>query len=342
MDGLVKFKCDDSDFSRMVKEFGAVALMGIGDAFREQSMLLADELVKRTPPFSGKSLKRMLEARMQNKALANANGAMGPFSAPAVFSDPDIESMSALAVGKRRVEKDIRRVIYGVRGATMPARSNPIQIHAQTNPNAAYGGKYMDWGVAQKCQNKGAVRIYATKDGEVYGVDFERFKADATVGDMKKTHNEHRGARGRVTTAGERDLIVGRWRWLNVLVTKEALVKEFVKLNQKMVGQGRGGWAVSFVKLGGKLSPSGWVGKHAFGKGVAVAGTCDASFKSGDVRIKMVNQSQWARGGDPDRIIEAAMAGRAKAIAGDIRRRLEKAWGNKARRRAEAAAKQAA
>jgi hypothetical protein len=334
-EGLVTFKVDDSGFGKLIQDYASAALINIRQAFTEQGMLLANELVQRTPPFAGRKLKRMMELKDQKEQLAAAGGVMGPFVPKAQFKDPDIENMTALKIGKRRVEKDIRRVIYGLRGAKMPAKNPKTvqQINAQTYPGGAYYGKFVDWGVMQKCQNKQAVRVYATKEGKVYGVDYERYKPHATIAEMRKTHQEHRISRGHVTTAGQRDLIVGRWRWLNVLVTQEKHVKEFIRYKQNFVGQAKGGWAVSFIALGGSLSPKGWVGKHAYGSGVPKVGECKANMEGENMYIRMVNSSAWASGGDSDRIREGAVAGRARALAANIKRKLEALWGNRARRK---------
>ena len=101
--GMVQFKVDESGFTRAIKDFAAVSLVSFEDAFRTQGRLLAAELMKRTPPFSGKTITKMLAAR----------------GAQLGFRDAEIEDMTAFAVGKRRVEKDIRKVIYGVKGAAI-------------------------------------------------------------------------------------------------------------------------------------------------------------------------------------------------------------------------------
>jgi hypothetical protein len=59
--------------------------------------------------------------------------------------------------------------------------------------------------------------------------------------DLQKVHSAHRGKRGRVTTAGSKDVVIGRWRWLNIAVASEKIVEEFIELAKKNVGQARGG-----------------------------------------------------------------------------------------------------
>jgi hypothetical protein len=307
MSSLVKFTADEPGFSAWVREFAKNAWMSEEDAFVEQSRLLAAELMQNTPPHSKNTLMKM--------AWNNPNISLAGFKSIATLEDS-----TAKAIGERRVEKDIRKVIYGVRGASP---SQPAQVYKGQDSHKVYNESAVsDWGVFQKCEGKPAVRIFATKSGTVYGVDLERFKANATNAELMATHAEHRGKRGRVTTAGSRDRVVGRWRWLNVLTTLESTVKGFIKLKQRMVGQAKGGWAAAFIKLGGRMSKSGWVGRHA-----EKAGRCEVRIKPGDIHIEMINQSAWASGGDDERIIEKSIAGREKAIQGRIARELDKHWG---------------
>lgn len=294
------FTVEEWKFSQGLSRFEGRTGKAFHEEFKDEGRLLAAELVKRTPPFSGKALRRMLGK--QGKTL----------------NDPDMEDMSAYAIGKNRVEKDIRKVIYGVKGATMPAPKT-AQVHKSQNIAAV-----MDFGVLQKCQGKEAIRIFANRSGGVFGIDRERFKPSAGMADLEATHKEHRTKRGRVTTAGSKDRVVGRWKWLNILVTKEAIVKKFEKLKQKMVGQAKGGWAASFVALGGRMSLNGWVGRHIG------AGSCNVVLNKDESRITMINKSAWASGGDPERVRAKSLEGRARAMKARLSHMLKQEWGRKA------------
>jgi len=296
--GIVQFQLVSSEWIKHVKDVAAVSRHFFRREFETQARLLGAELMKRTPPFSGRTIKRMLET--QGKQIG--------------WRDAEIENMSAFRVGCRRVEKDIRRVIYGVRGAAMPKKTAQVYKGQNRNP-------VMDWGVLQRCENKPAVRIYATKKGEIYGVDLERFQPHASDSVLKATHEEHRTKRGRVTTAGTRDRVIGRWRWLNVLVTSENIVRAFIEKRKKMVGQGKGGWASLFTQCGGKMSQNGWVGRHE-----KTAGTCIAKFDGDTADILATNRSAWASSGDDDRIVEQSMQGRGRAMEANIKGQIEKRW----------------
>ena len=299
-----QFTADAPGFSDMINRRAIVFGMGREEAFKLESKLLALELIKRTPPFSGKSIVKMLAA--QGKSLT--------------WRNVEVEELSARKVGERRVEKDIRKMILGVRGARMPDE-RPNVIVGQTNPRYAHHSNQLEFGILQRCQGRNAVRVYADKSGRVYGMDTEKFIPNASHGDISKWHNAARTKRGRVTTAGSGDLVTGRWRWLNKLATKEATVKSYVKKKLKAVGQAKGGWAAAFMRFGGKMSMNGWIGKHA-----SRFGRVRSNFTSDQIAIEMINSSKWATGGDPDRIIEKSIAGRTESLKAAIRRQMNDAW----------------
>jgi hypothetical protein len=288
---MITVKDNFAKWGTLMKEKAAAAGMEIGDVAKQQWRLFHGELIKRTPPFSGKSLVRMLRA--QGKVL----------------KDVDVENLSDRRVGMRRVEKDIKRVAYGMDGSSPPV----AQVYKGQDRNRVYNtGAITDWGVHQKCQGKPAIRIFATKGGQVYGVDEARFMPNATLDDIKGVHNAARLRSGRVSLAGTEDQVIGRWRWLNVIITKASTIKAYIKKKQGNVGQGKGGWAAGYMMAGGKMSPRGWVGKHSsFGR-------AKATFEPYNCHAETVNHSGWATSGDPDRIISKAAAGREIALAKDI------------------------
>ena len=308
----VKFDCENADsFIRQLENFAATTKKDLADAFKIQARLLAKELMDRTPPFSGKTVQKMLLARGSSLSHRNADIAE--------------EDMTAKQVGERRVEKDIRRVIYGVRNVS-PNRVKEraqVVIGQATDRNTGYDPNGVEFGVRQKCEGRDAVRIFATKGGEVYGVDLQTFKPSATMEEMKATHEEHRIKRGRVTMAGSKDRIVGRWRWLNVLVTKENLVARFIKEKKKAVGQGKGGWAKSFHDLGGRISSGGWIGRHMR------AGSSSIKTDGSDIEITLINSSRWASGGDDMRIIEKSLERRSENMKLYCEGVIEKKWRDK-------------
>lgn len=329
MAGLVKFTTNEPNFSDFVKRYAHAANLTFKAAFEVQGRELCARLIALTPPLSGKAIKRSLWSRnidsMANyKELLiaqNEGDIKKAFEKFFPWKKDDLEPLSARQIGERRVEKDIKRVIKGIKGAAMPAAENPTVIVSQTNPRAANHDVQIDWGVRQKCQGRDAIRIYADRKGNVYGVDTSKFMPNPSSEMLARVHEAHRGKRGRVTTAGSKDIVTGRWRWLNIAVAPLANVTAYIKKKKAMVGQGKGGWAAGFLKLGGKMSTRGWVGRHAR------SGTCKASFEGNSVNIQITNNSAWALDGDPDRIIDNALAGRQRDMEKLIAVIMTKRWG---------------
>lgn len=332
MGDLIEFKTNFSEFNKFIEKYAAAALLTFDAAFEAQGRELCNRLMQFTPPLSGHSIKRGLWNRdiqhlADYKAILiadNKNDLKAAFEAFSPFRDPSIEDLSAKKIGERRVEKDIRRVIKGVRGAMMPQhQDNPTVIVSQTNPRAANHDIAVDWGVRQKCQGRDAIRIYADRSGNVYGVDTEKFMPNPSNQMLNEVHEQHRGHRGRVTTAGSADLVTGRWRWLNIVVAPEKNLEEYIKRKQWMVGQAKGGWAAGFKAFGGNISAKGWVGRHID------AGTVRGwpNTEPGVINVTITNHSAWAGNGDPDRVIQNAVTSRERDMEQLIVRILEKRWG---------------
>ena len=301
---IITFTVDPKGIE-LLKDYAAVAGLSMRDAWIVQGRLLGAELISRTPPFGGKALQRMLTARSPGSQL----------------KDEEIASMSALSIGKRRVEKDIRRVIYGVEQnpetlqLSLSARHKNVTKGA--NPNET------DWGKLQRCEGKQAVRVFATKTGEVYGADLTHWMPNASKSQILDHHNANRGKRGRVTMAGQKTRNVGRWRWLDVMVVKEEVLKAYIAWKQSFVGQGKGGWASGVIRCGGKVAK--WVAPHV-SAGDVKDNLDTPEAHQGTVSITFINHSRWASNGDPDRVIASSLEGRAKAVEADIKHRLESIW----------------
>lgn len=299
------FQADASGFRDMINRRAIVFGISRKEAFKTESRLLALELMDRTPPFSSKSIQRML-------------GAQGKSVSTKVWDE--IGGMTARKVGENAVEKDIRRVIHGVRGAKWPEET-PTVIVSQTNPRQARHSNKLEFGILQKVKGKSAVRVYADKKGNVYGVDTELFQPKASLADLEKMHRMARTKRGTVSRAGKSDLITGRWKWINKLVTKTATLNKYIRKKKANVGRAKGGWAASFMRFGGRMSIGGWVGRHA-----RKTGRVQSTITNDKIDILMINRSEWARGGDYDRIIPKALSGRAEALKGAIKRQMLEDW----------------
>lgn len=295
MNAPIEIRTDVAGFSRMIDDYAAIVGKETEEVYRMVARNVCADLMTHTPPFSGKSIRNMVDAR------------------GAEMRDSEIQDQSALAIGKRRVERDVRKVLYGLKGASLSPRQ--LQVARGPGPGAT------EWVTLQKCEGKQAVRVFATKSGEVYGADLSEWMPNASMDQLQKHHEEQRTKNGRVTMAGQKTRNIGRWRWLNVVVTTEENVKKYLQRAWDHIGEAKGGWAEAFMQLGGRMSRRGWVGKHA-----AKAGSYSGTFRPGDINISIENRSHWANGGDPDRIIPKVLSGRMRALATLIKGTLEKRW----------------
>ena len=298
------------EFTAMIdakmKAFG----IGREEAFKTEGRLLAGELIQRTPPFSGKAIVKMLGAQGKNLTQSNS----------------DVEGLSAYKVGARRVAKDIGRWLLGMKNMENQNMGD-VFVSQNTNPDRgknAEAARKATRSVIQKVKGKDVARVFTDKNGRVYGVDLEMYRPKPTIGDLQQVHALNRDKRGRgknIPSTGV-GTAIGRWTFINKLVVPKPFAEKYIKRVQGMVGQAKGGWAASFMRLGGRMSIGGWVGKHA-----ARAGRIRTNFSPDKVAIEMVNRSQWANGGDENRIIASSLNMRAKSLEQAIKRHMTDTWG---------------
>ncbi|MDB6017674.1 MAG: hypothetical protein JWR19_2163 [Pedosphaera sp.] len=194
--------------------------------------------------------------------------------------------------GERRVSADIKRIILGVED--LPPLD---QAH-----------------LVEKGEN--VVRVFVSKDGTVYGTDRNLYRPEATMDEISKYHQSQRTKNGRVTSAGTRTRDVGRWKFIEKLVITRDKLDEYIGMVKDRVGRGKGGWATGVIKEGGKVSS--WIGRHARTAGTYLDATNDA-----EPYVLFINKSEWASGGDHERIIENAVQSRTRDIHSYIRRKIK-------------------
>ncbi len=117
-------------------------------------------------------------------------------------------------------------------------------------------------------------------------------------------HQEARNARGRVPAKHE-----------PVLTLDHEAVSAYIRGAQDRVGRAKRGWAAGVLALGGKVP--GWVSG-----GPRTGDFVDRLDNPILAYLRADNESEWARRGDDDRVLARAMSGRARAILGDIERKL--------------------
>lgn len=268
------FKCDVEGFGDKIKYWAAATGMTVSDACRQQWRLYAAELIKRTPPFSGKSITKMLIARGK-----------------APLSDPDIEKASAKKVGEMAVARDMRKLFFTVK----------------------------NWWSARRGKNW--VHLFNTGETSV-GIPESYYNPSPSRDWMQQIRGSHRDRRGRVNYKGRElrgannTLTVFKW---------PVPEQQFEMLEARLkadVGRARAGWGNGFVALGGRIG-GGWVGRW-LGK----TGSARVNFSAPwNAECEMVNSSEWAQGGDEDRIRSQAMAQREKMLEKSIEFAISEKWG---------------
>lgn len=195
----------------------------------------------------------------------------------------------SMSQGKNRVRSDIKKIILGL--DDLEDRQIPQYVlKGDTN----------------------IIKAFVNKQGVVYGVDKALYRPDASLGDLSKFHQSQRDQRGRIGDAGKFTRDIGRWKFITMMVAPSNRVAEYVALVQNRVGRGRGGWASGVTRLGGRVAQ--WIAVHARTSGQFKDGTDQPN-----PSVEFINQSEWAAGGDQDRIRENAINARIRDMNASIR-----------------------
>lgn len=96
---------------------------------------------------------------------------------------------------------------------------------------------YMDWN--DELPAHVLIRI---KGGGVYLVDKNLYNASAGPAEIRQHHLKYRTKNGRVTTAGQRDMRIGRWKSVDKLFVQKKQAEAYVKAEQAKVGTLKAGW----------------------------------------------------------------------------------------------------
>ena len=122
---------------------------------------------------------------------------------------------------------------------------------------------YEEFNGGGKLPNFNLVKL---KSGAVYLVDKNFAMPGASSAELQRIHLAHRTANGRVSTAGQKDRKVGRWKAKHKYFAPESVVRGYVKSVQNRVGKLKAGWLVAarhFAgKTGGKVNSSAWIDRH--------------------------------------------------------------------------------
>lgn len=182
--------------------------------------------------------------------------------------------------GERRVYKDITHVIYAIEDSKAAEYANWF---------ATSGGTVIG-------------HAFKTKSGAVFGTD--SFNWSEGQSDIANRHNKYRSKiTGRVTRGGAFTRNIGRWKFLNRLVTTASARAEYIAKIMQHVGKTKSGWlagwlhfnqlASRYVKTSTNIiNRMDWILRH---------GTMNGSYKDtfDPVRmtgyVSMTNRIPWIR-----------------------------------------------
>ena len=221
-----------------------------------------------------------------------------------------VDNLTDRQRGERRVEKDIRSIIYGV------PRDQWKQFRA-------------DW--IAKNGGKPVGHLFKTNDGKVYAADYDLIDSDGSQ--IAAFHDKRRSKKtGRVFTAGtQRGKSVGKWKFTSRLHAKDTKVDAYIREKKKRVGFTKAGWCKAFEHFSttatagmvSKARPA-WIWRHA---GSAPGSYVAPSSGSADVsQFRATNAVPWISETNAARIVDYVLGLRLKDItSGWMEKRYKKA-----------------
>lgn len=119
--------------------------------------------------------------------------------------------------------------------------------------------------MAKATHREETVRLFATKDGKVYGCDTRFFCPNASVDEMFDYHQSKRTKNGKVSTAGGRTRDIGRWKFIDQMIVSASAWKRYLKFILARVGMLAGGFNAAAKQLGVPLPA--WIKRHGTNRG---------------------------------------------------------------------------
>lgn len=111
----------------------------------------------------------------------------------------------------------------------------------------------------------GVIRLFARKDGTVYGCDQQFYKPNAGISEMREHHLRF-FKNGRMTQAGGRTRDVGRWKFIEQMVVSRTSFQRYLAYIFPHVGIYASGFNAAASQLGAKSVPD-WVLRHGTANG---------------------------------------------------------------------------
>jgi len=200
----------------------------------------------------------------------------------------DVVAITPPSMGKadkqsqKRGEMAIIHELLGTRGSNGALRTGGVFI------------VMADDIMAKATQREETVRLFATKDGKVYGCDTRFFRPNATVDEMFDYHQSKRMKNGKVSTAGGRTRDVGRWKFIEQMVVSTTAWKRYLKFILDRVGMLAGGFNAAAKQLGVPLPA--WIKRHGTSRGAVTIKRSRGHFTiTISNRVKYGNQNDLPR-----------------------------------------------
>jgi hypothetical protein len=111
------------------------------------------------------------------------------------------------------------------------------------------------------------IRLFARKDGTVYGTDRAHFMPDASTSTIRGIHKSN-FVNGRMSAAGGDTRDIGRWKFINRYFVMPDTLKDYIAMQHAKVGIAKSGWAACAKQLkkvgSGSMTRDipGWVTRH--------------------------------------------------------------------------------
>lgn len=156
---------------------------------------------------------------------------------------------SALAKGQQAIKSDLEGTRRGGSGYGAVFTVMPDDIMAQAQISEASG----------TTQN---LKLFARKDGTVYGTDRQTFKPFASISEMASHHQSLRRSDGSVGELHATVEDIGRWKFINTWVIGRTQFNNYLQFVFQKVGIAKSGWASCAKILGSTRGIPGWVTRH--------------------------------------------------------------------------------
>ena len=118
-----------------------------------------------------------------------------------------------------------------------------------------------------EANSTGTIRLFARKDGTIYGTDKAHFRQFATASSLRFIHKKA-FVNGKMSSAGTNDRRTGRWVFIDKYFVPGEVLSKYVESVKAKVGIAKSGWAACAKKIQSTTKGSAtrgiprWVTRH--------------------------------------------------------------------------------